>query len=256
MRTINTIDSYAYESRIKEINPGLKAVVAMAALLFCIGTGDVLVSVTVFLSMGIITVFMGGLSVQKYFALLKIPVTFLVLGTAAIVVGISHVPAGRFYITMPGFYLYLSDGGADLTARLILKAMAAVSAMYMLVLSTPASEIINLLGKLHVPKLISELMNLIYRFIFVMMDVQVHMKQAAESRLGYHNFLTSCRSFGGIGANLFIVSLKKAGMYYDAMTARCYEGELLFLEEKRPVKAKEVAAAASYLAFLLLLWLV
>ncbi|WP_277409654.1 hypothetical protein [Lacrimispora xylanisolvens] len=45
-------------------------------------------------------------------------------------------------------------------------------------------------------------------------------------------------------------------MYYDAMTARCYEGELLFLEEKRPVKAKEVAAAASYLAFLLLLWLV
>ena len=171
-------------------------------------------------------------------------------------VGISPVPAGHFYVPLPGFYLYLSEGGAALSAHLVLKAMASVSAMYMLVLSTPASEIINLLGKLHLPKLISELMNLIYRFIFVMMDVQSSMKQAAESRLGYHNFLTSCRSFGGIGANLFIVSLKKAGTYYDAMIARCYQGELVFLEENKPVKAKEAVVAAGYIAVLLLLWLV
>ena len=253
---ISTIDACAYESRIKGINAGLKAAVAITTLLLCIGTGDVFISVSVFLSMGAVTIFLGGLSTKKYLALLKIPVVFLILGTVAIAVGVSPVPAGRFYVSLPGFYLYLSEEGAVLSARLVLKAMASVSAMYMLVLSTPASEIINLLGKLHVPKLISELMNLIYRFIFVMMDVQSSMKQAAESRLGYHNFLTSCKSFGGLGANLFIVSLKKAGTYYDAMTARCYQGELIFLEEKKPVKAKEAAAAAGYIALLLLLWLV
>jgi cobalt/nickel transport system permease protein len=256
VKNIHTIDFYAYESRLKGLNPGLKAVVAIAALLICIGTGNYLVSVTVFLTMGGVTVIWGGLSFWKYLGLLKIPVTFLILGTAAIVVGISSAPTGRFCVSLPGFYLYLSDDGAILSARLIIKAMACVSAMYMLVLSTPASEVINLLGKLPLPRLLLELMNLIYRFIFVMMDVQSRMKQAAQSRLGYSSFFTSCRSFGGIGANLFLVSLKKAGTYYDAMTSRCYEGELLFMEEVKPVKRKEAAVAAGYIAVLLLLLLI
>ena len=251
---IDTIDSYAYESRMRGINPGIKAAVAMVAVLFCITTSDTLIFITVFLSMGAGTIVVGGLSVRRYLGLLKIPIAFLILGTLAIIVGISPEPNASMYVSLPGGYLYLKKGGLALSVRLILRAMACVSAMYMLMLSTPASEVINLLGKLHVPRLLSELMNLIYRFIFIMLDVEMRMKQAAVSRLGYRDFLTSCRSFGGIGANLFVVSLKKAGVYYDAMTARCYQGELLFLEEEKPVKKREIAAVAGYAFVLLLLW--
>ena len=254
MIIIDTIDAYAYESRMRGINPGLKAGVAAAAVLFCISNNNSLIFMTVFLSMGAGTILLGGLSLKNYLRLLTIPIAFLILGTLAIMIGFSMEPRGSVWVSLPVGYLYVTKSGLALSARLILRAMACVSAMYMLVLSTPASEVINLLTKLHVPSLLSELMNLIYRFIFIMLDVEIRMKQAAASRLGYRDFFTSCRSFGGIGANLFVVSLKKAGLYYDAMTARCYQGELMFLEEEKPVKKREAVAAAGYIALLFLVW--
>lgn len=252
MRTIDTIDSYAYASRMRGWDPRFKAVTAVAALLFCIVADDWRVSWLVLMSMAGITTLAGGLPWRKYLALLKIPLAFLVLGTGAIVIDLSPVPHGRVFVSAPGGYVYLMEGGISLAFGLILKALAALSTMYMLVLSTPASEIISVFRMLHVPKLILELMNMIYRFIFVMMDTQCCMKQAAESRLGYCDFKTSCRSFGSTAGNLFVVSLKKANTYYDALTARCYDGELLFLEEEKKVKGWQLWAAAGY--FLVLLW--
>lgn len=256
VRTIYTIDHYAYVSRMRGWNPQFKAVVAVAALFYCIGADDVRVSGLVLLSMAGVTILAGGLSFRNYLALLKIPLTFLLLGTAAIVIGLSPEPYGRAFVPVLGYYLYLTEGGVRLGFGLILKAMAALSAMYMLVLSTPASEIICVLRRLHIPKMILELMNMIYRFIFVMMDTQCYMKQAAESRLGYCDFKTSCRSFGSTAGNLFVVSLKKAGTYYDALTARCYDGELLFLEEEKRVKGWQLWAAAGYFLILSLVCLV
>lgn len=231
-------------------NPQFKAAVAVAALLFCIVADRALVSVLVLLTMSAFTVLAGRVPWKSYLALLKIPLAFLILGTAAIAAGISPEPYGRFFIPVAGYYLYLTESGTVLALGLVLKAIAALSAMYMLALSTPASEVISVFRRLHVPKLFLELMNMIYRFLFVMMDTQCYMKQAAESRLGYCDFKTSCRSFGSTAANLFVVSLKKANTYYDALTARCYDGELLFLEEEKKVKGWQLWAGAGYFLML------
>ena len=251
VRIIYTIDHYAYLSRMKGWNSQFKAAVAVLTLFFCIGADDEKVSCLVLLTMAAITILGGGYPWRNYMTLLKIPLTFLFLGTAAIVIGLSPVPYGKAFVSVGGVYLYLTEGGTGLALGLILKALAALSAMYMLVLSTPASEIICVLRRLHVPPIILELMSLIYRFIFVMMDTQCSMKQAAESRMGYCDFKTSCRSFGSTAGNLFVVSLKKANTYYDALTARCYDGELLFLEEEKKVKGWQLWGAAGYFLVLL-----
>lgn len=255
VKTIYTIDYYAYVSGMKHWNSKFKAIVAVAALLFCIGADKVWVSVLVFLPMSFLTVFAGRFSWKNYLALLRIPLAFLLMGTAAIVIGLSPVPYGDAYVSVLGYYLYLTKDGLWLAFRLILKAIAALSAMYMLVLSTPASEIICIFRRLHVPKIILELMNMIYRFIFVMMDTQCSMRLAAESRLGFWGFRTSCRSFGSTAGNLFVVSLKKAGVYYDALTARCYDGELMFLEEEKKLNGRQIWIAVSYFLILFLVYL-
>ena len=46
------------------------------------------------------------------------------------------------------------------------------------------------------------------------------MKNSAKARQGYCDFKTSCYTFGSIASNMFIISLKKANAYYDAMEAR------------------------------------
>ena len=111
------------------------------------------------------------------------------------------------------------------------------------------------LHKIHCPSLFTELMHMIYRYIFILLEVQHNMQISAEARLGFCDFRTSCYSFGQIAANLFIVALKKANAYYDAMEARCYDGTLCFLEEKKKLPLPYIIASGTFFLFLVVLWL-
>ena len=50
---------------------------------------------------------------------------------------------------------------------------------------------------------------------------------------------------------LLVRSLKRSGMMYDAMEARCYDGELKVLSEERPAGKKEILWIAGYELLLL-----
>lgn len=108
--------------------------------------------------------------------------------------------------------------------------------------TTPSGELFNVLERMHVPSLIIELMNMMYRFIFTMMDTQSRMKNAAESRLGYKDYRTSIKSFGSTASNLLVVSFKKANAYYDALESRGYDGRMHFQEEKKAWQGTGAAA--------------
>lgn len=246
-----SIDYYAYGSGLRNLNPVFKVLFSVAVLILTIGLDHPAVSFFVILSMGLLTVLKGRVDFHDYCSLMTIPVVFLLMGSVAIAIGVSKTPVGPYDLNLHFFHLYVTADSVNKALVLILKAFGAVSAMFMLTLSTPSCEIISALRKLHVPKLIIELMNMIYRYIFIMLDTQRKMKNAAESRLGYCDFKTSCASFGGIASNLLIVSLKRANAYFDAMESRCYDGELLFLEEEKPVKGQQIAIAVGYLGVLI-----
>ena len=53
---------------------------AFSVLLLCIIADNIYVSLAVIITMGIITVFFGGVSTHQYMSLLKIPVVFMILG--------------------------------------------------------------------------------------------------------------------------------------------------------------------------------
>ena len=124
----------------------------------------------------------------------------------------------------------------------------------MMTLTTPLTELVSVLRKAHVPKLLVELMNMIYRYIFIMLETYTRLRNSAESRLGYCDFKTSCYSFGQIASNLFVVTLKKGNAYYNALEARCYDGELNFLEDVKPVKTWQIAFAIAFISILCLIW--
>ncbi len=248
---IYSIDYYSYISKIRNWNPLYKVLLAFLTLLFCIIADNPYVSIVTIVTMGVITVYFGGISIHQYISLLKIPIAFMIMGSIAIALGISFSPLGQYSLNCHWFYIYTSDKNILKTINLMLKAFGAISSMYMMTLSTPASEIISVLRKVHVPKIIIELMNMIYRFIFIIMDVQCKMKNSAQSRLGYIDFKTACYSFGSTAGNLLIVSLKKANSYYNAMESRCYNGEMLFLEEEKAVTFKQIFMFVLYFSILI-----
>lgn len=251
---VTSIDYYASISGMRSWNAGFKMLFAICTLLFCIIAGNLYISVAVILSMGILTVGKGKLPLHDYLHFLKIPLAFVLMGTLAISMGIATKPAGDFSVSLHWVTIYFTKEGFKQALLVAAKAFGALSAMYMLCLSTTTGEIITVLRFVHLPKLIVELMHMIYRFIFIMLDAQSRMKSAAISRLGYVDFKTSCRTFGSIAGNLLVVSLKRANAYYDAMLARCYDGDMRFWQEKKPLKPKQIVGAMLYFIFLILLY--
>lgn len=248
-----SIDYYACQSGIRHWNGCYKICFLLWALILCLILDSPGVSGFTVLIMGLLNLRGNGINFERYLQLLKIPAAFLILGSAAVILGISKEPAGDWCVSMHWFWLYVTKEGLNHALELFLKAMGAVSAMYVLALSTPASELAAVLQNMHVPKLLTELMYMIYRFIFILTEVHRAMKTAAVSRLGDVDFKTSCAVFGQIGGNLLILSLKRANTYYDAMVSRCYAGEFPFWEEEKPVQIWQVLAAFVYTAVLALL---
>lgn len=254
--TAPAVDFYAYESRLRDWNAGLKMAVAMTAVCLCIVADRLTVSAFIILTMACITVLVGGLPFDRYLKLLTVPLAFLLMGTVAVAAGVSRNPYGDWYLSLPWFVVYVTKTGLFHAATLFARALGAVSAMYMMTLTTPVSEMIGVLKRIYVPKIIIELMYLIYRFIFVLSDTHHQMRQAAGARLGYCDFRTSCRTFGSTAGNLLVASLKKADTYYDSLLARCYDGDLCFLEEEKRIRAGQAVAAAVYLLMIAAVWLV
>jgi len=249
-----SIDFYAYASKIRHWNSTFKVFFSVLILILCIVLDNPYVSVVVIIAMAYLIIVKGELPVHEYLSILSIPIVFILIGTFTIAIDFSKLPRGQYNLYLGFCYIFTSQAKLKETVFLILKVFAAISALQMMTLSTPSSEIIYVLRKAHVPKLILELMNMIYRYIFILMDVYTKMKNSAESRQGYCDFKTSCNTFGSVASNMLVLSLKKANTYYDAMEARCYDGDLIFLEEDKKAEKIHIVAAAAFLIFLILLW--
>jgi cobalt/nickel transport system permease protein len=249
-----SIDFYAYNSRIRHWNATFKVTFCILTLISCIALNHPYVSVAVIIAMTYWTVIKGGLPISSYFRILTIPITFILLGTVAIGIDFSTQPMGEFHQNLGFCYVFTSWDRLKMMLFLILKVFAAISAMEAMALSTPSSEIIGVLRRVHAPKLIVELMNIMYRYIFILIDVNINMRNSADSRLGFCDMKTSWNTFGKVASNMLIVSLRRANTYFNAMEARCYDGDFMVLEENENIKAVQVVGAAIFLSVLTLIW--
>ena len=74
------------------------------------------------------------------------------------------------------------------------------------------------------PKILVELTLLVYRYIFVLLEEIVTIKDAQRVRLGYHNWRQSMRSISILGGSLILRAYDRAERVFEAMVARGYTG--------------------------------
>lgn len=163
------IDQLAYRSKLCSVNGEEKFVFTLLTLLFCVVSRSILLAGIVFASTGILTICVGGIPASRYFRLLRVPLVFLALSTAAVVINISRIPLDGFAVPMGGLYLTGSIAGLTRGIRLFTTALASVSCLYFLSLSTPMPDLLEVLRRFHVPDLLLELMLLTYRYIFLLL---------------------------------------------------------------------------------------
>ena len=245
------IDKLCYYSKLRYVNASEKFIYSIITLLFCVVSRSIAVALLVLLANGILTVKKGGIPLSRYRKLLMIPLAFLFLSTLAIIVNISRTPLDAFALSVGSYYITGSRASLAFAVQLIATALASVSCLYFLSLNTPMTDIRLVLRKIHCPELVIELMMLIYRFIFVLMEISSAISTAQDSRLGNKDFKTSLKSFGALASVLLIRAMKKSNALYDAMESRCYDGKLRVLNENYPPKANEIIYIVLFECFLL-----
>lgn len=235
---VYSMDYYACRSSLRGAAPGFKVFFSVLVLITCLWADNALVSCFVTLSMAVLNMGKNRVGLRAYLHLLTIPAVFILLGCCALLLDAGYGEQGWF--------LCITKETAGTGIHVMLRTFGAVSALYFLTLSTPVGEVISVLERLHMPRTVTELMHLIYRYIFILLESHNQMWTAAQSRLGCRDFRTGCRTFGASLGNLLVISLKRSRECYDAMEARCYEGELVFAEEEREFKIRWLLWAFLY----------
>ena len=223
-------DQYAYSSRLRKTEPIPKLCAAAAATVVCLCCDSIAVGVCTVVLMSLLSIGLGGTRPWVLLRFFLVPLVFLVLGCVTILV--ERQPLGTpmlLAVRVGGSLWGLTPGSLWMGGRIFCKAMGVISCMYFLALNTPMTDITLALEKLHIPKLFVELMELIYRFIFVLTEAMVNIRTAQESRLGYMGFRRSMESAGTLCSMVFLRAWRKGDKVYSALESRGYTGSLATL---------------------------
>lgn len=245
------LDTLAANSGLRDVSPGLKTAFSVLVLLLCVSASDALVGIFVALTMVLIMGFLGKTPVKHISELLKIPLLFLGVSTLVILLEILREPAGLWQLRLGNHWLCVTGDSLHRAVTLFFQAMGAVCCLYFLSSTTPMPQIIEVLRRCHVPELVIELMYLIYRYLFVLLEVQRQLTISASARLGYAGIRRSIATAGRVSGALLAASFRRSRACFDAMESRGYDGKLNFLSHAPRLRWGHLLAACVYVLALL-----
>ncbi len=242
-----TIDKYAYINNLKHVHPFEKAIFTFIPLLFGLIFNILSLYMFVILSMSLIIVFVARISFKFFLKILCMPLPFIIISIFTIILNVDKSPEAidygfRFYTYYIGFTKETMMNGLTI----FLRSYSSIMCLYFLSLTTPIIEITWILRKIGVPAIFTEILTIIYRFIFVLLETAMLMKTSQNCRLGYSNYKKSYLSLGLLVSNLFIKAYQNYKMLSLSLVSRGYTGELNVLEESYTYSSKNISLIIIY----------
>jgi cobalt/nickel transport system permease protein len=248
------MDQYAYANKVNKVHPVEKVLFSMITLFLAVASKTYAIHSIIFVGMTLATLFIAGIPKRIYFNLLLLPVFFIILGIIPVLMEVSHTYTGfLFDIKLLNTYLGITKQGLASTLTIILRSMAAVSCLYFMALTTPVNDIFELLKKIRVPHILIEIMYLLYRFIFVLIDASMTIYYAQSARLGYSSIGASFKSLGKLASMVFIKAYNNSQALYVSLISRGYTGELCVISFKYKLDLRNIIFIIIVEALLLLL---
>jgi cobalt/nickel transport system permease protein len=253
---VHIIDQYAYANRIRTIDPLQKASLAGSVILLCLVSNRPIVGALALGWMWGLTVFWAGLPARVFGRVLLAEGLFLGLSVIGVLVSISLTPppVESWRWQLGAVWISTSRPAFDATLQLVARTLGATAALNFLTLTTPLVDLVDLLRRLRCPGLLIDLMTLIYRFIFVLLESLNDMYTAQNSRLGYVNFRRGMMSAGLLGSQLFIEAYHRSQRLQVALESRGYAGDLKVLPATYQFDRRLWGLGVGMIASLLLVW--
>jgi cobalt/nickel transport system permease protein len=188
------------------------------------------VPIIVFLTSTILLLYFAKIPYRFYLKLLWYPIISIAI-TCLIIALFFGYREPLTELNLLGLRWTVFKDGVTLGITTFFRVAGGLSTQFFLVLTTPMTSILLILRKARVPKVLIEMSMLIYRYIFVFIEVMETMHTAQELRLGYSGLMKRLRSTSLLIANLFIRTLEQGERTFTAMSARGYDGNIRVLED-------------------------
>ena len=245
------MDALAYSSRMLNWPPLGKLLLVISLLIVNVMTDSVIVAVAVMVL---------GLALMAYSTNMRIPFMLgVAIGEALLILivacGIISVNGDTsqpcvwnadflwmdFYMTVDSF---------NQAWLVLIRALAGITVMMAFATSTPIPHLAQALRQIRIPDEICEIVVLIYRYAFLLLERLDTMWSAAGSRLGFSGLKRSMRTTASIAVGIFTSSMNLADKAQVSLECRGYRG--YFPIYNRPPKAGVAWVGLAVLAFALL----
>ena len=245
------MDALAYSSRMLNWAPLGKLLLVIVVLIANVMTDSV---VTAFAVLAI------GLVLMAYSTNMRIPFmlavaigeAILILIVACGIISINGDPSEPCIWRAEFLWLdlYMTTDSFNQAWLVMIRAVAGITVMMAFATSTPIPHLAQALRQIRIPDEICEIVVLIYRYAFLLLERMDTMWSAANSRLGFTGFKRSMRTIASIAVGIFTSSMNLADKAQVSLDCRGYRG--YFPIWNRPRKAGVGWVAAAIVVFVLL----
>lgn len=245
------MDALAYSSRMLHWPPLGKLLLVIVVLIVNIMTDSV---ITAFAVMAL------GLILMAYSTNMRIPFILAVFIAEAILILI--VACGIISIngdtSQPCIWsadflwmdFYMTADSFNQAWLVMIRAIAGITMMMAFATSTPIPHLAQALRQIRIPDEICEIVVLIYRYAFLLLERLDTMWSAASSRLGFSGFRHTMKTTASIAVGIFTSSMNLADKAQVSLECRGYRG--YFPIWNRPKKAGFGWVALAVVVFVLL----
>jgi cobalt/nickel transport system permease protein len=217
-------DIFTYrENRLTEIDPRVKLVVALAAILLVLVSARPALPLLIALA-ALATMAALGFPLRIVAARLSVPLGMVFVVFALRLFTTSGEPF--FALHLAGVMFNATREGLRAGSLAAARVLAATSVLVLLGMVAPAHALFRALLWFRVPRSLVEIGLLMYRFIFVLLDIAADMATAQTLRLGYRGAARSLRSVGALAGAVLVKSLDQAARTSEAMVLRGYAGTM------------------------------
>ncbi|MBW4470932.1 MAG: cobalt ECF transporter T component CbiQ [Stenomitos rutilans HA7619-LM2] len=246
------IDTLAYTNQLRQLPPEHKLLFAIALLLITYCThAPIQLAIALWLSMWI--VIYAKIPAATYVRLLLIPIGFWFTSLPAFVINgvgldtLASVQADAWQgVSWGHYYLYLSLHGIQQAGELAARTIASTACIYFIMLTIPFTELLDILRRVGCPALLTELLLLMYRFIFVLLRTASEVWTAQQLRGGYRTWRVWMKSLSLLVGQLLRRTLENYRQVSQTLDSRGFTGDIRVWHSRRYKPSKRYSLEACF----------
>lgn len=241
------LEDIAQKNGLREVNTYLKLAAGLGAILLCLLSSGYLSPLFISVVLTCAILILARVDAKTYAELFIIPFWFAIMSVAGIILITGGQDIFWQWNILPSFSLSITRESINQGLFVFCRVIGGMSAMIFIALTTPMTDIFIVFRQCRVPEVVIDLMMIIYRTIFILIDQVIQIYQAQVMRLGYSTYRESLHSFATLCGAAFIASWNAGEDLIRAMDARCYDGKFALLGESRPIERVPCIAVVCFL---------